>query len=421
MSLLSKITARHKVAVGSSDEYGVVAMRATVEPQGPEGQNAIARDVVSLSLDCVALAATRADVPTLKSTIESQLNRRGEAVTVSVFGGAVWSLGAGGSAGGPELGSPACKITWDQQGSYGARLAFTLDVTAVVRRAGSDDGGYEVVSHARRTRTGVGAGGGVTTQVSGEVELANGESAKAYIEAQVLTPAKTAATSAGLAFTSEIDQPTDDASKASYTYTSAPPGSGEFEFPGFEAVGQSTSTVQPGDGGARTLVVQGYATGPQATSYAESKEPSETNQVLVETEISNPSEPEGRVNFRYKARLGTAGLTGFGASVLYSFTESIDMRPGGDPLIAVAYPSADPILYRGERGGWLVTQTTEIEFTGSWADALAGASGLLDDDNLVVAPRPRRSTRNGLRRLAITREYLYATEPTLPDPREPLA
>ncbi|GIK18626.1 MAG: hypothetical protein BroJett004_07900 [Planctomycetota bacterium] len=398
------------VSVGASAEYAVIRFARTVRSQGPANQNALAYYEEVWDMTCMAFAATPQDIAALNEALRDALCRRGEAVTLTEMTG-TRTLPAGGVADGCLPGFPVVDLVDDETRSFGTVQTFRL--TATARRPLPVEG---FVEHEYEFSEEIDTEGRLRLRQSGTYRTANGVDARAEAQTNVIDLAAADAAAAGMTFRVRWTL-TPDTAAARYEYEAAETGWTGIE-PGVDR-GEVVDRLTRTNEGRRVRVVSGFAEGSAAAAYAAAQKPApDANNILIRDEVSEPSVPDGRVQFTYELLTGVTDAL-FPNLRLFGFREEIGEAPGVPPILTATYFDAAPTLRYGEDQPSAYTQVTEVEFIGAWEDALTGATGLMDEANLVIAPRRRYSAGPfGLRRLRVERTYLYPEPQTVPTPRE---
>lgn len=401
-----------QVGVGgdASAQYPIASIACTESTTGPEGDDRTSYIRRRWTIRAWAQAANLNARQTLRQTLESTLARRGKLVTVQLGSGAR-TLPAPG-AGGSLLGYPAVEISDVVEDTFGTVLGFTLTAETMIPVVD----GSGIVEHTFETEESIDSRGLTTLTVSGTIRLAPGEDAKAWAITNVLDPAESAAGTANRGFQRRTRVGL-DASVCEYSYSSSDTGAGTN---GVSKADVSDVTTRDSVG-RRTRTISGSAEGSAATTFAASLEPVPgATELLTQKRISQPSTPDGRVTFSYELLSGVQPGGRFGTLVVFSHDESIDDTSEGRPIQVTPFLGADPVLSRGLQAPFVYEQSSSIEFTGGdFGDGESALTGLMDDDNLARRPRVRTQiSRHGVRRLTITRRYIYATAQTVPEPRE---
>lgn len=414
MSLIDDLIAIGSVSVGDSDEYAVVGhIQMTDEIIAPDDLNVVPVLRQVWKFKCVAKAAAANLIAQLGESLAQDLVQRGAAVSLTQLGGDPRVMPASGGNSGSMAGYPRTSINLLDEESVGTWQTFELMCETMIPQPQSAVSGYNLVLHSKETEYTRDNDSNLTVRVSGDVRVRNNQNAKTYIETQILTPAKTAASTAGHTFVSSIRQRNDSA-VASYQYTEAPQGSN----PGSGIEQAEVTDVTTSESGGRIVrVVSGSAKGANAATFAVAQEPTPgSGERLTQREVSQPSIPEGRVTFRYEVLTGIVD-TNFPGLRIYGFSETITETAGGRRIETANFKSRDPMLWKGERRPWVYTQRTRIEFLGDWDNA--EITPRMDEDNLLEIPTPSDSTSaNGLRVREVVHVFVYATQQTKPDPYE---
>lgn len=412
MTQPSALIAIGQVVVGSgmdaSAAYFATQCVAREATSGPEDLSTTNYRERTWTISCLAFAATPADRQALRQTLLTTLVGRGRTVTFTEAGGARTLAAADALPG-----YPLVSLGETQQTSYGGVVGF--DLTCTTREPIEQADG--LVEHDVQTSFEAGPTGGSAMRATGRVRVLASFSggAKQWIADEVFDAARTAAAAAGESFTTRVST-RNDPTYAEYEYTrsskAADLGSGIVSADLDDTL--STTTTR-----AARRVISGRAEGFNAAAYAEAAEPTlDATDVLVSSRVSAPSVPTGRVSFAYEVERGKV-VSGFGASVLYSFDESLDHTPAATLLGSATFLTGAPVLYRAGSTPAAYVQRTTVEYTGSRADVLTACSALLAVANLVRPVRPVDGPSRGpIKRLTLTREYLFAADvDPLPAPR----
>lgn len=410
---------------GASAVYPLVGeYREEHAAEQDESLSGIAYERITIRTRVVAVAPTAAEVQQTVASVCADLTRRGQRVRLVEHGGDPRDLAAEGGSGGAIRGYPVVSVVQDKSKSRGSWLEFALTIETLVPVPASAVSGYNLVQHTwtiRRTRN---TDGTDTTRRSGRVRVRNDQSAEAYAIAVILDPAE-AARPAGTSWTRELGL-SDDASTCEYEYTIGP---SDGSSPGSSVTkAETTSTLSKSVEGRRVRTVTGYALGTGATTYASSKRPTASaTLVLTGEEISDPREPDGRVDYRFTAITGVAqdGSVFHSGSVIFRYSESIAPISGGRDTLYTRFAEVRPIRRLGELQEYAYEQVIEVEWrNATLAQILASAgcsmpSGWSADD-LLFAPRVGERVGGGVRSTTIRRVFASPTPLTVPPAREVL-
>lgn len=410
------------VQVGASALYPVLSIAEREEVTGPAGANGrpVLRRTISIQSWAFATGESPAAVGALKNTISAALNRRGDSVSIIERGGTARVLRAGGDVSGlgtggttTRIGFPVCRVEFGADRSGGAVRFFTLTIdTEEITFASS------VVMHQFGTTFEEDAGGNIKTTVRGSVRLKPGQDAAAWIETNVLDDARDDAATAGLRFTSRRTLNDLDTSAADYEWSSAAEQYGGGEVVTGATIIDETDTLRSMREGRSERVVAGTVKGTGAYAAAVGRSPTlAAGQVLTSTRISQPNSLTGQVSYEYNVAIGRVP-TELPGTYVFSFRQSISEPGGGRTSSFGAYDNAAPVVWYGPVQPYTVTETTDLEFTGT--------EPVLDDIPAAYtaanhSARPvveRAATAPGLRSLRFTRTYIFETEPTPAAPAE---
>lgn len=405
--MTTKLLNISKIKIGTSAEYPVLRVQQDHRRVGPADQARESYEEITWTLSCLAKASGPTTIRAFNDTLRSTLARRGVDVVLTERGQSTSLLAAGSLPGYPEtqwLATPDI--------AFGEWQSFDLRVTDRRPIADEDD----VVEHTYTITTTTDKDGGVETRRAGEVRLANGENAAAWVASEVLAPAASDAASNDLAFTKRVEV-NSDAAWCRYEYTTAPDtSSGGITGLSQASVEDRTSRDTAGNG---RRVISGYATGANATTWAESQllSPVPNGTVLVGREgPTPPSVPDGRVSFRYEYAVGVQHTDFPGIYVLGLEETLTGPITGGHSIVAAEYMGADPTLRRTEKRAYLYRQSSTIRFLGSTHNS-HNLTALLSEDNLTGPPLITKRSEGPIRIVSVEREYAFATPATLPNPR----
>lgn len=409
--MIANLNAISKLTVGDSAEYGVTMAKVMSRKVTPDGQTREAYEEITWDIEALETITDETDIVTLKNLLASKLARVGQTVTLHE-----WdknrTLDAAG-VNGTLPGYPIVEIVDIPQRSYGAKQAFTLKATTRVGIADEND----IVEHTTSTETITNNDGTTQTSVRGSVRLDTGINAPAWIETNVLAAVRTQAALDGNTVVTRVTND-DDSAAADYTYTVAPQGNNG---PGTSGVteGRVEDRINKDISGKRSRVISGYAIGPNAATFAAAQRvpPSSTLILIREDEPSTPSVPDGRVSFRYEYVFGYTSVA-FPSITILRLNESVDDLGGGRPVLPGEYLDGDPVLRLGISRAYRYRQSIEIEFIGTFANAIASMTPLFAADNISGTPTVSKRARGNIKTVRISWEFVYSTPVvSLPDPR----
>lgn len=414
MALIDNLNAIGNVVVGAggsaSAAYPVVRRKRTTTVAGPEDQNANSYREETWELRCLAFAANEAAIATLNETLRTTLCQRGALVTLTEQSTAR-TLPAGGGASGSLPGYPMIELVDDETASFGTVLYFTLRATT---RIPLSTGGVSnhLVEHSYERTEEIDAYGLTTIRQSGTLRTINGQNAKTYTQTNVIDAEETAAAAANQTFS--IRWTTNaDAALVRYEFTRAPTGSLTSGVSEYTIDDNTERTVE----GRMVRTIRGRARGPSAVTFAEGLEPSlTTNEILTRASVSEPSEPDGWVNFAYDTLIGMTDAT-FTGIVIVSFRQTVQDIGGARAMNIAEFYDEEPLLMFGTQRAWRYIERTRIEFIGSWGGADIAAT--MDTDYMVFQAEPYTfDAGGGIRGIEVVREYAFPTQQTAPAPYE---
>lgn len=420
MTLYSDLLARGQVIVGSgggaSAAYPILSISESVVRSGAhdsEGGEAFVE--TTWNIESIAQANTNALVGALNETLQASLGRRGHQVTITEAGGAARVMPAENVANGSLPGYPRVTVNCkDEALTVGAWQRFSL--SCVTRRPAS----YLTPVHTYERTVTTDEAGLITTRQSGEVTTppGYGQTAAAWIEQYVFEPARQQANINELIIETEV-RSRSNTSHVAYTYRVAPPSPGQFgsASPAGITRGEvNDRTVFERAAGARRRTISGYFEGPGASAAAEGVAGSIPPTTLIdEKEISQPRQPDGRVDFRY---LVTDGIDAGNGVTLFDFQQSVDSVGGGRQVVAEQYDNANPTTYLGPVQAFIYQQTTTIRFRGLFANAIALITPAFSVANRSGKPVIRRGSDGNARTLSHTMTFVFDTEQTVPGVQE---
>lgn len=395
MTITGDLKLVSKVKVGTSTEYAVTTVSTSSRVIGAANQTRESYEEIRWDLECLADASSPIDITAFNETLRSELVKIGQAVTLTELGTSriLPAQGIGGSL----TGYPRVEISDIPDKSYGQYQAFNL--TAITQVPIVDLDG--IVEHTTETETVTNTDGTIETSVRGEIRLGDGVDASAWVNTNILAPTRAAADIAGNAVQSRVTV-TDDVSHAKYSYSVKPSATGT---PGVTDASVEDRTVKDVTG-RRIRTISGFATGPNATVYATTQRVAEAAnlKLLREDGPSLPSIPDGRVNFNYQYVAGVVSGA-FPGIFITRFKETIRQVGGGNQINTSSFFTQDPALRLGIKLPVQYTQTSEIEFIGSFPSH--GLSPLLAEDNISGLPRERRSGDGSLKTVSIEWNYIF--------------
>ena len=323
-------------------------------------------------------------------------------------------MNARGEAGGPSAGYPRVRVTFDEPGSVGAFQRFTA-VCETVELVPDATG---VVVDQRSIETAIGWDtGDVTISGSGHVELdpAGGQTAQAFALA-IIAAALAARINATGIFDSRTKKGADDF-VCDWSYTDAPPATGG-SFTG-SIIGQTNVRVSVSGDRAVETVTEGSFTSRTnqagALAAARAQRPAVgPDEAITDEELTGPSDPAGRVGFRYVVSKGQSFPSIFSpTAVILRFKETVAVAGGGRDIGAVAFLGRDPQLVVTAPAPivYTVTQSmTYIDPTGA-DEPDPGLPAGLDTANESGAPERTPGADGRVRTLVIRRRFVYASAP----------
>lgn len=409
--MLAELLAISKIKVGASPEFPVLAVREQVDVTGPEDQTLAAMKTVVWTLRCLGDATEETSIRSFNNTIQTQLCRIGDQVTLTERGEATVLPAAGAS--GCMPGYPIVKLSAIPDESYGQWQTFELTVEARIPQPDQ----LGLVYHSQEKTTTTDTDGNVSVDVTGEVRVAPGSNAATWAQENVLAAAAAIAAVQGNSFSKKTVTNSDTAF-VRYSYTTAPVTAGTNSGLTEASVDDRSTTDTTG---RVTRVISGYAGGVNASTFAASQDVGEgTNRVLVRQEgPTPPSTPSGRVTFRYEYVSGSVDAR-FPGIYIVSLEEDVDPVSGGKPIQVAEFLGAAPTLRLGREGAYVYRQTSRMQFIGgTWAAGVAGLLSGFSADNLNGPPRIRKSVRGKIREVTVSYEIITATPvDPVPDPRE---
>lgn len=401
MALLDTLKAIGKVQVGASAEYAVV--------QATESRTLDSDGVLKETwrLRCFLMAASASALPAAITSMKAELSKRGESVTLTELGGAARTLPAESvPLSGSARGYPRVTVETDPAGSVGAAQYFTLIAETLIPV--HDD----LPLHTWSRTESRDSGNLITTTQRGDVRVANGFVASQWISTNVIEPTRQSAVGLGLTFEHEVET-SDDETVGSYRWTTRPPSPTQFQGSGVSA-GQISDVEQAERGGRRARRVTGYFEGPSALQLALAQRPPAGTNRLVRAQVSKPRQPDGRVDFSYEAERGVESPPGFPQLTVFAWRGSIERIAGGRRLIAAAFASGAPLLWRGPQEPYQYVESMELEYIGARQSAQDALAPLMDAEALVTTDSFRHAVAGDRFTVSIRRAYIFAAEQALP-------
>jgi hypothetical protein len=394
------------IAVGASAEFPVESFFEEVTRETFGEQTALPSMLKrTWRIKAWAVAASRAERAALQNTIADTIALRGQSVTVTVFG-----VDREMDLADAMLGYPRVRAAMLPEDSVGPIQFF--EVTAeTVEPIDNDAGSEGLAEHAQTTETRVNQGGRETRTIRGSVMLiptAPG-TAKEWVIANVLPDAVADAATLNLGVEQRFTVG-DDGKRCEYEITldektPASNGGGGITF------AEVTDASEVNDEGRIQRTVAGYAVGSSATTFAASQAPAGAGEVVVRQNVSQPRDPDGRVNFSYTALKGVDSLDFPGAPLL-SVRETFTRVSSGSPVNEARFVNSSPILYSAGSVAFRYRQSTEIESLGS----LAGEPSLLASADFLASDPVVTEQRQGeVVRTSLTAEFV-STAPIVPLP-----
>jgi hypothetical protein len=407
MTLTSDLIPYSKVKVGTSAEYPVTQIRGTSKVIGLEDTDTNSYEEITWELECLAEIAEPTSITQLNQTLRSELAKRGLAVILTERGTARQLPASG--AGGSMVSYPRVEIVDIPEKSRAQYQCFNLRATTRIPLA-DGNGIYE---QSTTTEITTNTDGTAVTSVSGSLKMDQGNDAADYVQTNIITPARNAASTSGDGVVSRIKTGNNTA-ECEYSYTVSPSTTGQQDVT--EASVEDRTVKDSSGRWIRTI--SGYAEGGNATAFANSQLVAQTTnlKLLSKDGPSTPSLPSGRVSFNYQYVSGVTHVD-FPNIFITRLDESISQGGGGRDLIASSYLQSDPALHLGLKLPYNLTESLSIEFIGSFADV--DPSTHLDSEFQVGGARISKASRGLFNTYSRTINYLYATEPDpLPDPRQ---
>ncbi|MEN0021396.1 MAG: hypothetical protein AAF747_10995, partial [Planctomycetota bacterium] len=318
MTSIADLKTVAKVAIGSA-EYAVTSFAERVEAMSPEQGLAATRKMTTWTMRCV-------DDGTLKSSRESAIDDLvsvGQAVTYTEQGGSR-TLST-------RPGYPKVSLASQPRETVEGWLEFDLTVVAEVLAEADDDG---LIEHDYTAETAVDWKGNTTITQTGSVTIEDGiTTAAQWIETFIVQPARDLPANLGRRFDTRVRVGLDPL-RASYTLTVSDPNA---------SIGAGILNAQVRDVSSRSArgeisrVVSGSAEGSNAATYASSQKITPAaNLILTDERVSNPSVPDGRVEFEYRYVQGVSDAISPDVFI-FSFSETIRTREGIPELGATQF------------------------------------------------------------------------------------
>lgn len=390
----------------ASNQYPILRISETHAREGNEGDNAPHLRRVSLRIDSVTEASSET-TNAVNERLQTQLARRGARVRVNEMNGTARVFGAGSASGGALAGYPRVTVEMIPDNSVPPFQFFRVSVEALIPIAAN------LPAHTFTRDEETDETGQLTIRQRGSVRVANGESPKIWLVANVIAPAIADANSQGRKVRHVIKLLADP-TLAEYEYTNLPPGLVPPGDPNIDEAEVRDVTVEE-RAGRRVRTVSGFATGVGATAFATNQNPASPSVLLLRKSVSEPSVPQGRVDFTYEALDGyTSGA--FPGVVIFDFAQDITEAGGGRDAITTIYADAEPEIELGGVTPQVVRESTSIVFRGAFEDVEIAPR--LNADNIVGRPGVSMSSRAGVKTLRVDRAYLFKTPVELPTPLE---
>lgn len=423
MSLITDLNSTGSFVVGSgggaSSAYPVLSIVRRSRRAAPEGLTGQSMRRVEYDIKSLAAAAAETDITALQATLQSQLERNGQQIAITERGAAE-TIGAEGSSGGPRRGFPRYDLSLDDAPlTAGVYQSFTLRVVAEIPINAVEDGSYDIHEDDREETTETDEFDRVKTTIKGTLRVQNGQNAKNYVVDEIIAPLRTAAASAGR-LPSHTTVVKNDPALCEWTYTETYPEPGQGTAGGDPITDSAVDDVtERRSEGRKTRTIRGYALGTGATTFATNKKPTPgTNEILVASRVSAPSEPDGRVDFDYELLQGYTTAE-FSGAIVFSFQQELGEETGGRAVRWATRSGAAPKLWLGDLEPHVYTQTDVLEFRGTWPTDLVAAFPLKFDANRQSGKtRVRLSgSSRGTNRIVVTRTFVYDTDQSMPSPR----
>lgn len=418
MTLFDTLKAISHFTVGASAQYPVLSLseshaRESADAGGAGGLGGEKFRRVSWRIRSCVLASSMTNIPAALETLQSQLARRGEAVTITEVGGAPRVMPAGGVVSGSLAGYPRVGLEMIPERSIGAWQYFDVVCETIVPIFGGDN----LVEHTWTRDTDINNAGIETVRQKGRVVVANTQDARTWAETNVVDPARTAAETAEQTFVVRWTETADDTTvEYEYSVGVAADTSGGIE--DIEEVDITDRTVITNEGRV-TRTISGTARGEAATTLANSYRPTPgTFEVLNADEVSQPRVPDGRVEFRFELLTGRED-TGTPGVRIISYSEQIAEAGGGKEAEWRAYLGASPIVWSGPERPYIYQQRSRMEFIGPWANGVV--TPRLSTAAYLTTPRVSRSVNaRGVKSVEVVYTYIFTAVGTLPAPYEPV-
>lgn len=425
-ALTDTISAVASINVGSGVDatgaFPVLSVTESAEPRGREGQGGVSTVRRTLTLICMAEAATPDGVGALTDVLARGFSRRGVRVELVEQAGTARVFSAGGGSTGEPIarGYPIVSFERLESGAgleaRGALVIFRVTVELVELAADTDPVEHSFTVEEAADLSAGGAGG-IRVRQRGTVRTLNDSDARQWAIDNPIATGFAAAAANEQSFTRTITEGA-DSSTVEYEFTRETASGGGF---GFNVFGGRTEVSEQEREDGSALSVRGEAEGPEATLYAEDQRPTVgTNELLTRERVSDPRDPDGRVSFDYTLIRGFDD-SDFPGVKLLSFRRDFQIAsPGGRPIASATFAETTPVLWRADPRPWVYAERIAMEYIGPAridTDAVTtlapGLSADALDDPEVVTHGYRR---DGARTLTIERRYVFATDQALPAP-----
>lgn len=413
MTLFDDLKAISHFTVGASAQYPVLRLNESHSREGDgDGGGGEKYRHISWRIRSCALASALATLPTMLETLQSQLARRGQAVTITEVGGAPRYMPAEGIVSGSRRGYPRVAVEMIPDGSVGAWQYFDVVAETMIPIF---DGG-NLVEHTWTRDTEIAPSGSETVRQKGRVVVANTANARAWAETNVVDPARTAAEGDELTFIVRWTE-TADTTVVEYEYSVGIAADGTGGFDDIEEVEISDRLVVTNPGRV-SRTISGTARGDAATTLANDQRPTPgTFEVLIADEISEPRVPDGQVEFRFELLTGRADSGTPGVRII-SFNEQIAEVRGGKEAEWREYLGDSPSVWSGPERAYIYQQRSRMEFIGPWASGVI--TPRLSTGAYMHTPRISRSmNERGVKTVEYVFTYIFNAPGTLPAPYEP--
>lgn len=411
MTLIDDLNSLGHVTVTGSAQYPVLSLSESHGREGPDGLSGEQYRKITWRIRSAMLASPLASLPAALETLQSQLARRGLAVTITEVGGAPRVMPAGGAASGSRVGYPRVSVEMLPDGSSGGWQYFDIIAETLIPLP---DGG-NLVEHTWSRDTDIDESGYETVSQSGRVVMANGVNARDWAETNVIDPARTANETAGKTFIVRWTE-TQDPTTVAYQFGdgSTDPSGGIEDIEEAEITDRTVIT----NGGRVTRTLSGSVKGEDAVTYAAGLRPTPgALEILTVDEVSQPRVPDGRVDFRFELLTGRTDA-GFPSVRVLSYNEQISEARGGAEAEWREYLGASPVIWSGPERTYIYQQRSRLEFIGDWSNAVL--TPRLSSGAYMTAPRITRSqSERGIKTVEAVFTYAFTAAGTLPAPYEP--